>query len=82
MVEHRGERVEIETERYRVVGTLLLPSSGYRSRLTDFLNASERDFVALTDVEVTPLDGSAQPVLREFIALARHHIVLAAPLDG
>ena len=48
----------LETERYRISGLLRLPRDGYRSRLTDFLNAAERDFIALTDVELEPLTGS------------------------
>ncbi len=47
----------VETGRHRITGLLRLPADGYRSRLTDYLNASERVFLALTDVEVTSLDG-------------------------
>ena len=39
----------VETDRYRITGLLRLPRDGYRSRLTDYLNSSERAFVALTD---------------------------------
>ena len=39
----------METARHRITGILTLPSDGYRSRLSDFLNASERDFISLTD---------------------------------
>jgi len=71
----------LETERYRISGLLQLPRDGYRSRLTDFLNAAERDFIALTDVDVEPLTGNYPPQHRDFIAVARRHIVLAAPAD-
>jgi len=54
-VEHRDERIVVETDRYRITGMLRLPRDGYRSRLTDYLNSSERAFLALTDVEVPPL---------------------------
>jgi hypothetical protein len=80
IVEHRDERIVLETERYRISGLLRLPRDGYRSRLTDFLNAAERDFIALTDVELEPLTGSRPPEHRDFIAVARTHIVLAAPV--
>lgn len=78
----REERVVVETERYRITGTVRLPSEGYRSRLTDHLNAAERDFVALTDVEIVPLDGAGESRRHPFIALARRHIVLATTVKA
>lgn len=80
-VEHKDERIVLETSRYRIDGLLRLPRDGYRSRLTDFLNAAERDFIALTDVDLEPLDGDGAREHREFIVVARSHIVLAAPLE-
>ena len=79
MVEHRDERIIVETARHRITGSLRLPADGYRSRLTDYLNASERTFLALTDVEVTTLAGPAGVERREFVALSLRHIVLAMP---
>lgn len=78
-MERREERIVIETNRYRITGTLQLPLAGYRSRLTDYLNASEREFLALTDVEITPLDGDTMPQLHSFIAVAISQVVLARP---
>jgi len=78
-VEHQDTRIVVETARYRISGLLRLPRDGYRSRLTDFLNAAERDFIALTDVELVPLDREVAPEHRDFVAVARNHIVLAAP---
>jgi hypothetical protein len=76
----REERVVVETKRYRLTGTVQLPRDGYRSRLTDHLNASEREFIALTDVEIVPLDGGAAPSREPFVALGRRHIVFATSL--
>jgi hypothetical protein len=81
-MEHRDERILVETERYRITGVLRLPRDGYRSRLTDYLNSSERMFLALTEVEIAPRDGSAVPERRPFIALSLRHILLAVPVDG
>jgi hypothetical protein len=81
-MEHREERILIETDRYRITGLLSMPRDGYRSRLTDYLNASERAFIALTDVELEPLDGSSAPVHRAFLALSLSHVVLAMPANG
>ncbi len=85
-MDHRQERIRIETERHRIEGSLTLARDGYRSRVSDVLNASERDFLTLTDVTVEPLTGG--PVeLHPFLTLARRHIVFAVaasemPEDG
>jgi hypothetical protein len=84
-IEQRTERIRIETERHRIEGILTLARDGYRSRVSDVLNASERDFITLTDVTVSPLDGG--PVeLHPYLSLARRHIVFAIatrdPLGG
>jgi uncharacterized protein DUF6812 len=80
-MEHRDERILVETDRYRITGMLRLPRDGYRSRLTDYLNSSERAFVALTDVELEPFDGGERE-RRPFLAVSLSHVVLAMPLDG
>lgn len=80
-MEHHDERVIVETDRHRITGLLRLPVDGYRSRLTDYLNASERVFIALTDVEVATLEGSPRIERREFVALSLRHIVLAMPAE-
>ncbi|MEA2320608.1 MAG: hypothetical protein QOD81_458 [Solirubrobacteraceae bacterium] len=78
-MQHRHELVYLETARHRISGRLTLPADGYRSRLSDFLNASERDFVSLTDavVEVIGRDGAGTE--HDFIAVSRRHIVFAIP---
>ena len=78
---YRRERVRIETARHEIEGTVQLPNEGYRSRTTDFLNAHERDFLALTDVEIRWLDSSRSPERHEFLALAVPHIVLVLELE-
>ena len=80
-LDHRDERIVVETNRYRITGVLRLPRDVYRSRLTDYLNASERAFLALTDVEVMSLDGPPGGEHRDFLALSLRHIVLAMPAE-
>ena len=77
----RRERVRIETERHDIEGTVQLPNEGYRSRTTDFLNAHERDFLALTDADVRWLDSDRPPERHEFLALAVRQIVLVVELE-
>ena len=81
-MEHRDERIVVETPRYRLTGILQLPRDGYRSRLTDYLNASEREFIALTDVEIETLDGALPVEKRAFVAVSLRHVVIAAPADA
>jgi hypothetical protein len=81
----RPLRILVETPRYRIVGTLVLPRDGYRSRLSDFLNSSDRDFISLTDVSMEALDAdgrAGRAVEHEFITVSRQHIVLATTVDG
>lgn len=80
-MEHRNTRIVVETSRYRITGVLRLPPDGYRSRLSDYLNAPERSFLALTDVEIVPLDGDGTMEQRRFVALSLSQIVLAMPAD-
>jgi len=77
---YRRERVRIETERHEIEGTVQLPSEGYRSRTTDFLNAQEREFLALTEAEVRWLDGSRGPERYDYLAVGMPHIVLVVEL--
>jgi hypothetical protein len=79
-MQHRHESVYLETERHRISGILTLPSDGYRSRLSDFLNASERDFISLTDCVVEIIGHDGPGTKHPFIAVSRLHIVFAIPL--
>jgi hypothetical protein len=76
----RHERVRIETARHEIEGTLQLPHEGFRSRMTDFLNTHTDDFLALTDAQVTYLDGSRAPKQHEYLALATRHVILVVEL--
>lgn len=76
----RRIRVQIETARLQITGVLQLPVEGYRSRVTDYLNGHDTGFFALTDAEVTPLDGSPSQSL-EYVAVGARHIVAVAELE-
>jgi hypothetical protein len=79
-VQHRHEHVYVETDRHRISGVLTLPHDGYRSRLSDFLNASERDFISLTSCVVELIGRAGPGTEHPFIAVSRRHIVFAIPL--
>ena len=77
-MDQRLEAVVVETERYRVKGTMTLPAEGYRSRLSDHVNRRDQQFFTIQDAKLTPLDGGESweaPVLM----LAAAHIRLILP---
>jgi hypothetical protein len=81
-MDQREERIVVETERYRFTGTVRLSAEGYRSRLTEHLNAGEHEFIALTDVDVVPLGGGSTPSRHGYVALGRRHIVFATSAEA
>ena len=81
-MQHRYEHISIETTRHRITGTATLAADGYGSRLSDVLNAPDREFLALIDASVESLDGGRDIVVHDFIAVHRHHIVFAVSLGS
>ena len=81
-MQHRNERVYLETSRHRISGMLTLARDGYRSRVSDLLNASERDFISLTDCVVELIGHDGPGTRHDFIAVSRRHIVFAIPETG
>lgn len=77
----RLERVVIETDRYRVEGDIRLPQEGYRSRLSDYLNRRDQEFIVLVNVDLQALDGSGRDWQTSVLMLARQHIRLVVPLE-
>jgi hypothetical protein len=81
MDQHRYERVILETVRHRIEGTITMSRDGYRSRLSDILNASEREFISLTNATVVTLDDpDALVQSHPFVVVSRRQLVLAIPL--
>jgi hypothetical protein len=76
----RRARVQIETERLRITGTLQLPGEGYRSRITDFINTQDSGFIALIDAEVAPTDGTTAET-HDYLAVGARHIVAMTELE-
>lgn len=70
----------VETDRHRIVGDVTLPRDGYRSRLSEYLNHGDLDFIPMVNVELTPLNGGS-PEVRPFMAVARSHVQLAFPFE-
>lgn len=79
--EQRRARVRLETVRYRIEGCLTLPRDGYRSRVSDYLNATQRGpFLSLSDVTIASLDdGTVEE--HPFLAVSRDQVVFLMELD-
>jgi len=76
-VDLRDARVRLETPHHRIVGTLQLPREESRSPVSDYLNAVEASFLALTDVEVGRREGGGVEERLPYLAVSVRHIVLA-----
>ena len=74
----RHEDIILETDRYRIEGKLTLPREGYRSRLSDYVNQRDREFFAINDAEVTPLDAPEVTRHASFLMVSRAHVRLVA----
>src|SRR3954463_3395547 len=78
----REEQVVLETARSRTTGALPLPREAYRSRLSDYVNQRDREFLTISDAKIEPLDGSGQPRTEQFLMIGRGHVRLIAPARG
>ncbi len=75
----RREKVVLETDRYRVDGSMTLPSEGYRSRLSDYVNRRDVDFFTIQDAVVAPLDGGERWTAPVLMLSSRHvHLIVPA----
>jgi hypothetical protein len=80
-VDLRREHVVVEIERYRIQGALHLPAEGYRSRLSDYMNQREAEFLPMTDCKITTLETQQERTV-PFMLVARRHVRLIAPVDA
>jgi hypothetical protein len=82
-MELRQEHVVVETDRYRIEGSLTLSTEGARSRLSDYLNQRDREFFVLRDASVDPLEPSDGERRQEPVVLvARRYIRMVTPAGG
>jgi hypothetical protein len=74
----REEQVVLETDRYRIAGTLTMPREGYRSRLSDYVNQRDREFFTVSEVTITELDTPENSRRAPFVMVGRSHVRLIA----
>lgn len=79
---YRRLRVRLETERHVIEGTLQLPNEGYRSRMTDFLNSHDSDFLPVTAATLSTREGGRASEEHEYLAVSVRHIVLGVELES
>ena len=79
---YRRLRVRLETERHTIEGTLQLPSEGYRSRMTDFLNSHDSDFLPVTDAVLTRPGDTRASESHGYLAVSVRHIVVGVELES
>jgi hypothetical protein len=78
---YKGKRVEVEihTDTYKIRGTLFVPMAdkgGYASRLSDLLNNPEKQFLALTDVNVEVITESQSKWDAPFLAFNKSAVTM------
>ena len=76
-VEINQVAVVIETDRHQICGNVAVPAV---SRLSDYANDPQRRFWAVTDVEITSLDGHDRPRSVPFALVAAHEICMISPI--
>jgi len=79
---YRRLRVRLETERHVIEGTLQLPNEGYRSRMTDFLNSHDSDFLPVTDARIRERGTDGPGERHEYLAVSVRHIALGVELES
>jgi hypothetical protein len=80
-VDLRKQQVIVEIERYRIEGALHLPAEGYRSRLSDYMNQREAEFLPMTNCTITTLETEQSRTV-PFLLVARRHVRLIGPVDA
>jgi hypothetical protein len=80
-METRVDGVVLETPRHRIGGDLALAREGYRSRLSNFLNWGDLEFIPLVNAEIAPSRNGSATDGRSFLAVARSHVQLAYPYE-
>lgn len=70
----------LETDRYRIEGSMTLPAVGYRSRLSDHLNRRDVEFFTIQDALLSP-HGGGEDWHAPVVMIARRHVRLVVPAE-
>lgn len=72
--------VKIFTTNNMVTGFVHLPASGYRTRVSDFLNQDGNVFVPVTEARLYGLDGTTELGTEECVILNKQIIQAVIPI--
>lgn len=79
----KKERVLIITEDYEIKGWLYNPGPSKTNRfLSDLLNRANRNFIAITDCEITYKNKQGEIEHLDFLQLNMKYVVLIRPVKG
>jgi hypothetical protein len=83
----KGYRIEVEilTDIYKITGTLFVPLAGvgvYSARLSDFLNNTDKQFLALTDAKVEALPEPNEKLEAPFLAVNKSVVTMVRAIEG
>jgi hypothetical protein len=78
-----GKPVEVEilTDTYKMRGTLFIPLGGDASRLSDFLNNSEKQFLAITNAHVEALPDAEMKWETRFLAVNKSVVTMLRAIE-
>lgn len=78
----RGQRVEVWTDKYRLLGHMFVPEEAGRTvRLSDVINDPDRPFIPLVKVAVYGRGDDQILMEQDFLLVNRATIEILRPLD-
>ena len=78
-VEMNKVAVVIDTARHQICGHVAVPAV---SRLSDYANDPVRRFWAVTEAEVSAVEGADRTRRVDFLLVAAHEITMISPIGG
>ncbi len=71
--------ITVFTSHYRIEGQIRISATGYRSRLSDFLNETGSAFLPVTNAKVTNIDGELHVLYKEVVIVNKDEITMVIP---
>ena len=68
-------------EHRAIMDVFVTAAEGYRSRLSDYMNQREAEFLPMTDCTITTVETDQEREV-PFLLVARRHVRLIAPVDA
>lgn len=65
------------TPQFKIEGQIKVPASGYRGRLSDFLNQGQQNFIPVLNPTISFLQGEIVASFPETVLLSKSTIIIA-----